>query len=213
MCGSIARFLLIWRVILTLNSGSLMKILTLLSLSLLLVISVYGQQSEFSAGYVVTTKGDSLTGIVKDRKYGFQDELLNKLIVKKDNGKVKRIKKKHVAAYEWGGERFERRTISTEIPLVKIDVSSEEFLVKVVDGSVELYKQYYNDFDNQVIDYIYFIKDRSVNGYKRLPVVGYKSIIRKYFLGKDQITRKLDNGRYRYADIPDIVREGNKESR
>ena len=67
-----------------------MKKLFLLILSVLLVSSVYSQQPEFSRGYVITTKGDTLIGNVKDRKIGFQDELLNKLIVKMDDGNRKK---------------------------------------------------------------------------------------------------------------------------
>ena len=190
-----------------------MKTLTALLFSFLLIGSVYSQESEFSAGYVVTTAGDTLKGNVRDRKYGFQDELINKLTVRMENGKVKRVKKKNVVAYSWGGEEFERMKVSTEIPFVKIDVSSEQFMVQVVDGSVELYKHYFNDFDNHIIESIFYIKDKNTDNFKRIPVIGYKPIIRKYFLGKNQITEKLDNGRYRYGDIPDLIREGNSESR
>ncbi|MEL6560021.1 MAG: hypothetical protein AAFQ94_17660 [Bacteroidota bacterium] len=190
-----------------------MKTLLALLISFFLFGYVYSQESDFSAGYVVTTAGDTLKGKVRDRKYGFQDELINKLTVKMENGKVKRVKKKNVVTYSWGGEEFERMKVSTEIPFVKIDVSSDEFMVRIVDGSVELYKHYYNDFDCGTIEYLYFIKDRVTDDFKRLPVIGYKSIIRKYFLGKDRITAKLDNSGYRYGDIPDLIREGNSERR
>ncbi len=189
-----------------------MKSLSVCVLFLLVTSSIYGQQSEFSNGYIITNSGDSLVGSVKDRKFGFQDELINKLTIRQQNGKVKRIKKKHVFAYEWGGERFERRTVSTQIPIVKIDISSEDFLVQVVEGSVELYKQYFNDFDNHIIEYVYLIKDNATSQYRRLPAIGYKPIIRKYFLGKHDIVEKLDTGKFRYADIPELVREGNQET-
>lgn len=190
-----------------------MKTLLTLSISLLVTISAYSQQSEFSPGYVVTITGDTLRGNVKDRKYGFRDELINKLTVRRENGKMKRIKKKNVIAYEWGGEKFERMKVSTEIPFVKIDVSSEQFMVKVVNGLVELYKHYYNDFESGTVEYIYFIKDKRTDNFKRLPVIGFKPIIRKYFLGKDQIIAKLDNNRYGYWNIPELIREGNSEGR
>ena len=120
---------------------------------------------------------------------------------------------KIVLSYEWGGEKYERRKLSEVVPVLKFEVSSQSFLVQIEKGAVELYKHYYNDFDNHSIDYVFFIKDRISDSYKRLPVIGFKSIIRKYFSGKERIAEKLDNGKSRYADIPDLVREGNQESR
>lgn len=190
-----------------------MKITSLTVLALFVVFSVSGQESEFADGFIITNSGDTLSGSVKDRKFGFNDELIDKLVIKLENGRTRKVKKKNIQVYRWGNEIFERRKMSEIVPILKFEVSSESFLVQVESGAVELYKHYYNDFDNHTIDYVFFIKDRLSSNYKRLPVIGYRAIIRKYFLGKEEITEKLYTGKFRYADIPDLIREGNSELR
>ncbi len=183
---------------------------TIFACTLFLVGSVFGysQESKFLDGYVVTISQDTLFGGIKDRKLGWQDELTNKIHIKLDNGRVKKIKKKAVAAYKRGSEVFVRTAIREQLPILKTKVDSEYFLVKLVSGSVEIYKHYFNDQDSGIIDSVFFIRSKNNNTYKRLPVLGFKKVLKTHFKNPS-FAEKLKKKRYRYADIPALVHEFN----
>ncbi len=168
------------------------------------------QESQFLDGYVVTFSKDTLFGKIKDRKSGWGDELTNKIHIKLDNGRIKKIKKKTISAYKRGEEIFVRTQLKEQIPILNKKVDAEYFLVKLVSGSLEVYKHYFNDQDSQIIDYVFFIRSKNSYTYKRLPVLGFKKILRKHFGQSSDIVAKLESKKYRYADIPTLVKELNR---
>ncbi len=171
-------------------------------------VFVYSQESKFLDGYVVTISQDTLFGGIKDRKLGWEDELTNKIHIKLDNGRVKKIKKKAIVVYKRGSEVFVRTQIKEQLPILKTKVDSEYFLVKIVSGSVEVYKHYFNDQDSGIIDVVFLIRSKDANLYKRLPSLGFKKILRTHFKNP-AFTQKLKQNKYRYADIPTLVHEFN----
>lgn len=171
---------------------------------------VCAQQEEFRPGYVVRSDGDTLTGLVRDRKFGFNDELTDKLTVKLENGKTRRIKKKYISAYKRGDELFERILLVEKI--IGIRTETESFLIHEAKGDLHLYRLVYTDYDNHRLDYIFFIRDHQQENFRRIPVIGWKGIIRKAFGHHPDFIEMLDNGEFRYPDIPEIVQYGNQIS-
>ncbi len=177
----------------------------LLFLCVLSYIAVNAQKSDFLDGYIVTFSNDTLIGKVNDRKLGRRDELTNKIHVKLDNGRVKKIKKRNIAVYKRGNEIFIRKRIQEQLPLFKIKNDAEYFLVQLVSGPVALYKYYFNDFDNHTIDYVFLIKSKNSYTYKRLPLLGFKKILKPYFNESPGMIEMINEKRFRYADIPELV--------
>ncbi len=168
------------------------------------------QETEFLNGYIVTFSKDTLFGKVKDRKLGWSHELINKIHIKFDNGRVKKIKKKNITTYKRGNEVFVRSRITEQLPILNIKEDADYFLVTLVSGNVELYKHYFNDQDSGIIDYVFLIRSKNSTIYKRLPPLGFKKILRRHFGQSSGIVAKLESKKYRYADIPTLVKELNR---
>lgn len=182
----------------------------LLALFLCSYIWVSGQKSDFFDGYIVTFTNDTLVGKVKDRKSGWRHELTDKIQIKLNNGGTKKIKKKNISSYKRGNEVFVRTHLTEQIPILNLTADANYFLVKVVSGSVALYKHYFNDQDSGTIDWVYLLNSKNSNIYKRLPFLGYKKILKKHFGSSSHISTKLKSKKYRYRDIPELIRELNR---
>ncbi|GAA4273050.1 hypothetical protein GCM10022258_23440 [Aquimarina gracilis] len=169
-----------------------------------------GQESQFLDGYIVTFANDTLVGKIKDRKSGLRHELTDKIQIKLNNGRTKKIKKKNIISYKRGSEVFVRTHLTEQIPIINLTNETNYFLVKVVSGPAELYKHYFNDQDSGTIDWVYLLNSKNSNIYKRLPFLGYKKILKKHFGPSSEINAKLKSKKYRYVDIPALVQELNE---
>ncbi|MGB3464761.1 MAG: hypothetical protein WBA74_05815 [Cyclobacteriaceae bacterium] len=185
-----------------------MKYLIVLLIPLLCHTIVLGQQEEYGEGYIVTTSGDTLRGMVRDRKFGFNNELLDKLTVKLENGKTRKIRKKHISAYQRDNELYVRTILVERI--LGFRTETAHFLINETVGKIFLYRLVYTDYDNHDLDYVFFIRYASDEHFKRMPLIGWKGVLRKAFAYERDFVEMLDNGNYRYYDIPKVVKAGNE---
>ncbi len=83
----------------------LMKNLLLL-LTITICFTGYGQQA-YSPGYIVTIEGDTLNGLVSDRKPPPFGEIYDKIRFKDEKGKKKRFRPSQITSYKAGDNLFE----------------------------------------------------------------------------------------------------------
>lgn len=160
-------------------------------------------QNDWKEGYVVTNKGDTLRGSVRDRDTGSFGGLLGKILIKEGRKRAKRFKANKIQAYSWGGAKFvtlytERKSefLKSKI-FVTGDGGEPDFYRVISEGPLSLYHHEFTDPDNAVIDFIPYFK-REGNPQLVLATQGLfglkKKLLSDFFADKPDLVEKIRNG-------------------
>lgn len=185
----------------------LQKALILRTISILLLLHFSSletcSQNDWKDGYVVTNRGDTLRGLVRDRDSGSFGGLLGKVLLKKGRRRAKRFKANKIQSYSWGDARFVTFHTRYESQFLKskVFVSKEEgepeFYRVISEGPLSLYHREFTDPDNSVIDFIPFFKRegnpelvRATQGIFGLK----KKLLSNFFSDRPDIVNKINNG-------------------
>lgn len=174
-------------------------------ITFLSISNIYAQ-AQFEPGYIVTSSGDTIRGMIEYRNWGQNPESILFRDEKLQNEKALGVSE--LSAFEVHGERYERAVVSrttqydnnslTENNLPEL-VTDTVFLLKLVDGPKSLY--YWRDRSSSVQLYI---------GAEHELLVYHK-----YKIIKENQTRIITIDRYRqqikaYLDCADVAnRTGN----
>lgn len=121
-------------------------------------------QDDYQKGYVVTNAGDTIYGLVRDRKTGAFGKLYKKIKLKEKKGKS-RYAPKEIISYKIGNTTFESIQLSSTGSFFddEYTVSSNgdfRFLKVVEKGYLSYYYWEYEDADSGYIDRIPFFKKK-----------------------------------------------------
>ncbi len=133
----------------------------LLSLIFLPDIQVHGQSKDYSRGFIITLEGDTLHGMVKDRKEGSFPELYSRIHFKANN---QRSRQKYgpddILGYSCAGQQFESLAILEETTFLMsryyVDDRGDPVFLKIAARNEHLcyYHWEYEDSESNYIDYI-----------------------------------------------------------
>lgn len=136
-------------------------------LSLLSLDQARAQSADYLPGYVVLSSGDTIRGLVMDRREGSFPELLNKIRIKPKNGRKRKYRPKDIVAYGRREDHFISIWIHTEmIRLVNryysIPAKGEQTFVKVVRrGRLNYYHWEYEDGEFNSIEFVPLFKQEN----------------------------------------------------
>ncbi len=132
-------------------------------------INCYSQQAYFP-GYIVTVEGDTLNGLISDRKPPPFGEIYNKIRFKDQRGKKKRFKLSEIVSYKVGDNLFESvwvKRINSGLNIFDErylfdDRTGEKVFLKVsTRGELSVYRWEFQEQGEDFIDYATYFKKMS----------------------------------------------------
>lgn len=160
-------------------------------------------QDDWQTGYVVTNAGDTLEGMVRDRKSGAFGKLYGKVVLKQTGKGKKSFKPKKIQCYMWGRSKYvtlrtqsSSRGFKTDI---RVSPDGEPGFYRVVsEGPLSLYHLEYSDQDNSAIDFIPYFKREGNPSLVRATqgVFGLKKkLLSNFFADKPELVNQINDGR------------------
>jgi len=186
-----------------------MKHKSILLLTLLLFpFFSFSQNGSYSDGYIVTVKGDTLFGKIKNLG---EVASCSKIKFLNSKGESVKIKNKHVVSYKRGRDVFFRK--SYDRPLVIGNMKGYMKLVK--DGAVKLYR----------FDYVVHNAGHNFNGMMTpgtsswssdyylekngthilVTKMGFKNNMSNYFISNKDLAEEIKSRKMKYNDLEKIV--------
>lgn len=134
-----------------------------------MVLPLHAQKKGYSPGYIITTRGDTISGWVKDRSTGTFLELYTRIRFKQENALFKKkYRADEIRAYACDHGFYESVPVREESSFMKfryyVDESNQRFFLKVILKSERLtyYQREYVDDDSNYLDNIpFFYKNGS----------------------------------------------------
>jgi hypothetical protein len=169
-------------------------------------------QRDFQSGYIVTNDGDTIVGLVRDRKEPPFGKLYKKIIFKKGH-KKKKYGPNDIIAYKRGYNQFESLWIQDNTYpfqakyLSNAGYGNRNFLKVVVKGYLSYYYWEFEDSESDYIDAIGFFKREDEDFFARVSqgIFGLKKKnLEKYFKDYPDLVAKIENGELK--DPVEIVR-------
>lgn len=120
--------------------------------------ALQAQKGGYAAGYIITLKGDSIRGLVKDRNTGPFEHLYSKIRFKKKGRLKKKYGPDEIRGYGYKANHFESVSISEDAAFFRFDYSSdpdvEPVFLKVVQRipGLVLYAWEFEEDDSSYIE-------------------------------------------------------------
>ncbi|MCD6596143.1 MAG: hypothetical protein J7L04_00545 [Bacteroidales bacterium] len=182
-----------------------MKIVTTLNLIfafLLLPVLVSGQK-DYQTGYIITTRNDTLTGKVKDRKPPPFSKLYKKIRFKRNRLLKRKYGPQQIIAYKQGNNQFESlwidvsQNIFKEIYTSVPDLGEKSFMKVIVKGYLTYYHWEFQDYESDYIDEISLFKRTNESSLARVTqgIFGLKKKrLAEYFQDCPELINKIEKG-------------------
>ncbi len=175
-------------------------------------------QKDYREGYIVTNKGDTLFGKVKDRKVRtFNSVLYDKIRFKqpKSGWFPKKYRPAEILGYGYDDMHFRSLPFTSEGNLFRPTTTfayGELYFVKIViDGRLSLIESEYIDDETGYITSKLYLKKKDEMTYALVPMISFRKKMAEYFSDVDEIKEKIQSREYRLRDIREIVREYNEQ--
>ena len=169
-------------------------------------------QKDFKKGYIVSMDGDTIVGLVKDRKEPPFGKLYKKIVFKKGH-KKKKYGPNEITAYKKGHDHFESLWIQDNTYpfqakyLSTPNYGNKHFLKVIVKGYLSYYYWEFEDSESDYIDAIGFYKREDEDFFARASqgIFGLKKkYLTKYFKDYPDLVSKIEYGELK--DPVEIVR-------
>ncbi len=184
----------------------------LLIFGLILQLSLGGcAQREFLNGYVVLNAGDTLSGVVKDRKEGINSKLLDRVIFKGESGR-KKYRPDQLIAYHRGGSNYHSIPFSTGNDLLgvsRVKVGQRHFLQVYIDGYLSLYMDEFIDHDGPNFDGNFYLIREGELMFTQASLLFFRKNLVPYFSDAPHLAKAIEDKDYRYKDLITLVRDYN----
>jgi hypothetical protein len=180
----------------TLQSG-----LLLILLSQTLILSA---QEEFHPGYIITSKNDTLYGLVKDRKDAPFAKICKKVRFRDGSLFTKRFSPAEISGYKAGERMYESLWLSIKTDFLRTNYRSipgmgEKLFMRVVlQDYLSFYELEYLDRESGVIETIPLFKRRDEEHFIRVTqgLLGLrKKHLREYFTDCTKLLENMENGK------------------
>ncbi len=184
-----------------------------LIIGLLLIFSITAlAQRDFKEGYVVLNHGDTLHGLIKDRKEGFSAKLLDRIIIKHNKKRLK-FRPDQLLAYHRGGANFHSVPFNQGNDLLgisRIKVGQKHFLKVYIDGYLKLYEDEFVDQSGPQFDGNFYLIREDELQYVQVSMLFFRKKLVPYFHDAPHIAKAIEDKDYKYRDLITIVTEYNK---
>lgn len=188
-----------------------MKRVLIIGFFLVYVTSVMAQR-DFLEGYVVLNSGDTLRGVVKDRKEGFSSRLWDRIILKHGKKRMK-FRPDQLLAYNRGGSEFHSVPFNQGNDLLgisRVRVGQKHFLKVYIRGYLSLYEDEFLDDSQSNFDGNFYLIREDELQYLQVSMLFFRKKMVPYFEDAPHIARAIEDREYKYRDIITIVTEYNK---
>lgn len=185
----------------------------LLALILFHFLPGYAQKGYLS-GYVISNKGDTLYGTVKDRKSTPMPRLYAKIKFKNHRGKKRTLGPNDIAAYKRGGSIFQSvpfGEVEKFIRTTRVSYGEKHFLRIRVSGYLTLYEHEFIEYEcGPNFDSNFYLKKTNEIHFTRIPIIGFRKRMKTYFSDSYMILKKIENKNYRYKNLVELARDYNR---
>lgn len=187
-----------------------------LALFTLMLSGIYADlfgQKGYEEGYVVMNSGDTLYGMLKDRKSGSFPRLYEKVKFRNEKGKKRFYGPAAIRAYGWGNQVFRSLHFTHDNLLfsaVGLNEGERRFLKVHVSGYLTLYEDEFIDHDGPTIEGRFYLKKADEHQFIHVPWIGFRKSMISYFNDDPVLSEAIQRKKYRYADIRQLVREYNQ---
>ncbi|XOV93263.1 MAG: hypothetical protein ACFHWX_00855 [Bacteroidota bacterium] len=168
-------------------------------------------QNDFLNGYVVLNTGDTLYGLVKDRKDGINPKLLDRIIFKGDRGRQK-FRPDQLLAYHRGGSNFHSVPFSVGTDLLgisRIKIGPRHFLKVYIHDYMSLYMDEYVDDSGPSYDGNFYLIREDELQFVQASILFFRKRMVPYFEDAPHIAKAIEDKDYKYRDIITIITEYN----
>jgi hypothetical protein len=130
---------------------------------MLLHLTVFSQK-DYEYGYVITSKNDTLRGLIKDRKSGSFGGIYKKIRFKDGGFVAKKFSPYDIKGYAVGNDTYHSmwlsssRSVFREVYVSKRNTGKKRFLKLVVEGPLSLYYLEFRDQEAGINDYVELLK-------------------------------------------------------
>lgn len=184
----------------------------------------FGQSNQ--PGYLITTKGDTISGVIQAIKWKTGRKLISHFIVRGPDGSEKTWEAKEVRSFEWG------RTapgLSPGNPVFHAKVFPEvgwrQFLIPVAEGRAQLFAvpdpkaivNLKNDVDRVVfdseledqVDDIFYLSSPGTELAIRVEKENYEMVLKQVLKDCPELTEKIGQRKFRYQNLQKIIESYN----
>lgn len=182
-----------------------MRLFTFLVLSSVLVIfntEVSGQKG-YESGYIITNSGDTISGIVKDRKPPPFGKIYKKIYFKAERSRKKKYGPHQIKGYKQGNRFFESMWLNVSYDFFKEkytsspNVGEQQFLKLIVQGYLSFYQLEFEDQESDYVDAVDLYKRSDEASLVRVTqgIFGLKKKkLATYFQDCPELVRKIETG-------------------
>lgn len=175
----------------------------ILILSALSVISLSAMsQTEFTPGYVITTKGDTIKGEIKHNpKKEF--DLFSKVTVKIAENQNKTLKADKVKMYAFGENQFISSTVDGEPAFMKL----------LTKGAITLYEWQYewvNAKNETEYRTEYYMQKEGEAEPVRIKSGKFRKQVAEMISDNQELVKELEDKKYDYDNLSEVVESYNK---
>lgn len=182
-----------------------MRLFTFLVLSSVLVIfntEVSGQKG-YESGYIITNSGDTISGIVKDRKPPPFGKIYKKIYFKAERSRKKKYGPHQIKGYKQGNRFFESMWLNVSYDFFKEkytsspNVGEQQFLKLIVQGYLSFYQLEFEDQESDYVDAVDLYKRSDEASLVRVTqgIFGLKKKkLAAYFQDCPELVRKIETG-------------------
>ena len=169
-------------------------------------------QRDFLQGYVVLNSGDTLGGLVKDRKEGFSPRLLNPIIFKGEKRR-KKFGPDAIQAYHRGGFDFHSIPFSQGndlLGLSRISIGQHQFLKVYISDYLSLYESEWKDGNSSNFSGTYYLKREDEVQFTVVSLLGFRKKMAGYFDDASEISSSIVEKDYKFRDLFELVSDYNQ---
>lgn len=153
-------------------------------------------QKDFYPGYVVTNSGDTISGILKDRKSTSTSlKIYKKVHFRNERGRKKKYGPNEILAYKRGNDQFH-----------SVWYDDLQFLRVMESGRVTYYIDESVDADNNNLFETKILKRDNENRFTTFIGISFRKKTMKYFADCPELVGRLEVREFRYKSLGEAVR-------
>ena len=186
-----------------------MKRLIASMLFLLVLVQPSSPQKGYQNGYILTHHGDTILGIVNDRKVSTLHSVIYERIRFKPSKSrlfAKKYDASEITGYGYADTHFRSLPFTSEGSFFKtVNYASGDpvFLKVRSDSYLSLYQSEYVDEDGYITSSL-FLKRKDESTYTFVPPIGFRKKMLEYFSDAVVIQQQIQSREYRLRDIEEI---------
>lgn len=163
---------------------------------------VFGQKG-YESGYIIMNNGDTISGIVKDRKPPPFGKIYKKIYFKAEKSRKKKYGPDQIKGYRQGNRFYESMWLNVSYDFFKEkytsspNVGEQQFLKLIVKGYLRLYQLEFEDQESDYVDAVDLYKRSDENSLVRVTqgIFGLKKKkLAAYFQDCPELVRKIEVG-------------------